>query len=73
VQVDTIRYDIGAVALMFGGVALMAINPWRSLLAAAGPAIFAMFARGKITRSSRSAGARAHVMRETANSGLRSR
>jgi small GTP-binding protein len=49
VQVDTIRYDVGVVALMFGGVALMAINLMAGgLLAVAGPAIFAMFARGKI-------------------------
>src|SRR5271169_5660752 len=49
VQVDTIRYDVGVVALMFGGVALMAINVMAGgLLAIAGPAIFAMFARGKI-------------------------
>ncbi len=49
VQVDTIRYDVGVVALMFGGVALMAVNLMAGgLLAVAGPAIFAMFARGKI-------------------------
>jgi hypothetical protein len=49
VQVDTIKYDVGVVALMFGGVALMAINLMvGGLLAIAGPAIFAMFARGKI-------------------------
>jgi hypothetical protein len=49
VQVDTIKYDIGVVALMFGGVALMAVNLMvGGLLAVAGPAIFAMFARGKI-------------------------
>ncbi|MBV9947769.1 MAG: hypothetical protein JOZ69_13020 [Myxococcales bacterium] len=49
VQVDTIRYDVGVVALMFGGVALMAVNLMAGgLLAIAGPAIFAMFARGKI-------------------------
>ena len=49
VRVDTIKYDVGVVALMFGGVALMAINLMAGgLLAVAGPAIFAMFARGKI-------------------------
>jgi len=49
VEVDTIRYDVGVVALMFGGMALMAINLMAGgLLATAGPAIFAMFARGKI-------------------------
>jgi small GTP-binding protein len=49
VQVDTIKYDVGVVALMFGGVALMAVNLMAGgLLALAGPAIFAMFARGKI-------------------------
>ncbi len=49
VQVDTIKYDIGVVALMFGGMALMAVNLMAGgLLAIAGPAIFAMFARGKI-------------------------
>jgi predicted GTPase len=49
VQVDTIKYDIGVVALMFGGVALMAVNLMAGgLLAVAGPAVFAMVARGKI-------------------------
>jgi hypothetical protein len=49
VEIDTIRYDVGVVALMFGGMALMAINLMAGgLLATAGPAIFAMFARGKI-------------------------
>ncbi len=49
VEVDTIRYDVGVVALMFGGMALMAVNLMAGgLLATAGPAIFAMFARGKI-------------------------
>jgi small GTP-binding protein len=49
VQVDTIKYDVGVVAIMFGGVALMAVNLMAGgLLAIAGPAIFAMFARGKI-------------------------
>ncbi len=49
VQVDTIRYDVGVVALMFGGVALMAVNLMAGgVLAVAGPAIFAMFARGRI-------------------------
>jgi len=49
VKVDTIKYDVGVVALMFGGVAIMAVNLMvGGLLAIAGPAIFAMFARGKI-------------------------
>ncbi len=49
VKVDTIRYDVGVVALMFGGVALMAVNMMAGgLLAVAGPAIFAMFARGRV-------------------------
>jgi small GTP-binding protein len=49
VEVDTIRYDVGVVALLFGGVALMAVNLMvGGLLATAGPAIFALFARGKI-------------------------
>jgi hypothetical protein len=49
VQIDTIKYDMGVVALMFGGVALMAVNLMvGGVLAVAGPAIFAMFARGKI-------------------------
>ncbi|MGD0673772.1 MAG: dynamin family protein [Polyangiaceae bacterium] len=49
VQVDTIKYDVGVVALMFGGMALMAVNLMAGgVLAIAGPAIFAMFARGKI-------------------------
>jgi ribosome biogenesis GTPase A len=49
VEVDTIRYDVGVVALMFGGMALMAVNVMAGgLLALAGPAIFAMFARQRI-------------------------
>ena len=49
VEVDTIRYDVGVVALVFGGMALMAVNLMAGgLLATVGPAIFAMFARGKI-------------------------
>ena len=49
VEIDTIRYDVGVVALMFGGMALMAVNLMAGgLLATAGPAIFAMFARGKV-------------------------
>jgi small GTP-binding protein len=70
VQVDTIKYDIGVVALMFGGVALMAINLMAGgLLAVAGPAIFAMFARGKIHEEfkKRAKELAPHVMRETAN------
>lgn len=49
VHVDTIKYDVGVVALMFGGMALMAVNLMAGgLLAIAGPAIFAMFARGRV-------------------------
>ena len=49
VHIDTIKYDVGVVALMFGGVALMAVNVMAGgLLAVAGPAVFAMFARTKI-------------------------
>ena len=69
VQVDTIKYDIGVVALMFGGVALMAINLMAGgLLAIAGPAIFAMFARGKIHEEfkKRANELAPEVMRETA-------
>jgi GTP-binding protein EngB required for normal cell division len=69
VQVDTIKYDIGVVALMFGGVALMAINLMvGGVLAVAGPAIFAMFARGKIHEEfkKRANELAPEVMRETA-------
>ncbi len=69
VQVDTIRYDVGVVALMFGGVALMAINLMAGgVLAIAGPAIFAMFARGKIHEEfkKRANELAPEVMRETA-------
>jgi small GTP-binding protein len=69
VQVDTIKYDVGVVALMFGGVALMALNPMAGgLLAIAGPAIFAMFARGKIHEQfkTRAKELAPEVMRETA-------
>ena len=69
VQVDTIRYDIGVVALMFGGVALMAVNLMAGgVLAVAGPAIFAMFARGKIHEEfkKRANELAPEVMRETA-------
>ncbi len=69
VQVDTIKYDIGVVALMFGGVALMAVNVMAGgLLAVAGPAIFAMFARGKIHEEfkKRANDLAPEVMRETA-------
>jgi ATP-dependent Clp protease ATP-binding subunit ClpA len=69
VQVDTIKYDIGVVALMFGGVALMAVNVMAGgLLAVAGPAIFAMFARGKIHEEfkKRANELAPEVMRETA-------
>ncbi|MGA3123204.1 MAG: dynamin family protein [Polyangiaceae bacterium] len=69
VHVDTIKYDVGVVALMFGGVALMAVNLMvGGVLAIAGPAIFAMFARGKIheefKRRAKELGP--EVMRETA-------
>jgi predicted GTPase len=69
VQVDTIKYDIGVVALMFGGVALMAVNLMAGgVLAVAGPAIFAMFARGKIHEEfkKRANELAPEVMRETA-------
>jgi small GTP-binding protein len=69
VQVDTIKYDVGVVALMFGGVALMAVNLMAGgLLAVAGPAIFAMFARGKIHEEfkKRAKELAPEVMRETA-------
>ncbi|HEY3817404.1 MAG TPA: dynamin family protein [Polyangiaceae bacterium] len=69
VQVDSIRYDIGVVALMFGGVALMAVNLMAGgVLAIAGPAIFAMFARGKIHEEfkKRAKEMAPDVMRETA-------
>jgi small GTP-binding protein len=71
VQVDTIKYDIGVVALMFGGVALMAVNVMAGgLLAVAGPAIFAMFARGKIHEEfkRRANDLAPAIMRETAKS-----
>ena len=69
VHVDTIRYDVGVVALMFGGVALMAVNLMAGgLLAVAGPAIFAMFARGKIHEElkKRANELAPEIMRETA-------
>ncbi|HEX3346177.1 MAG TPA: dynamin family protein, partial [Polyangiaceae bacterium] len=69
VRVDSIRYDIGVVALMFGGVALMAVNLMAGgVLAIAGPAIFAMFARGKIHEEfkKRAKEMAPEVMRETA-------
>jgi predicted GTPase len=69
VQVDTIKYDVGVVAIMFGGVALMAVNLMAGgLLAIAGPAIFAMFARGKIHEElkKRANELAPEVMRETA-------
>ena len=69
VQVDTIKYDVGVVALMFGGVALMAVNLMvGGVLAVAGPAIFAMFARGKIHEEfkKRANELAPEVMRETA-------
>jgi small GTP-binding protein len=69
VQVDTIKYDVGVVALMFGGVALMAVNLMAGgVLAIAGPAIFAMFARGRIHEQFkvRAKELAPEVMRETA-------
>jgi small GTP-binding protein len=69
VQIDTIKYDIGVVALMFGGVAIMAVNLMvGGLLAIAGPAIFAMFARGRIHEEfkKRAKELGPEVMRETA-------
>jgi len=69
VRVDTIKYDVGVVALMFGGVALMAINLMAGgVLAVAGPAIFAMFARGRIHEEfkRRAQELAPEVMRETA-------
>jgi len=69
VQVDTIKYDVGVIALMFGGVALMAVNLMAGgLLAVAGPAIFAMFARGKIDEEfkKRAKELAPEVIRETA-------
>ena len=69
VQVDTIRYDVGVVALMFGGVALMAVNLMAGgVLVIAGPAIFAMFARGRIHEEfkKRAKELAPEVMRETA-------
>ncbi|HSY21492.1 MAG TPA: dynamin family protein, partial [Polyangiaceae bacterium] len=69
VQVDTIKYDVGVVALMFGGVALMAVNLMvGGVLAVAAPAIFAMFARGKIQEEfkKRAKALAPEVMRETA-------
>ncbi len=68
-EVDTIKYDVGVVALMFGGVALMAVNLMAGgVLAVAGPAIFAMFARGKIHEEfkKRANELGPEVMRETA-------
>jgi glutamate synthase domain-containing protein 3 len=69
VKVDTIRYDVGVVALMFGGMALMAVNLMAGgLLAVAGPAIFAMFARGRVHEEvkKRAKELGPEVMRETA-------
>jgi hypothetical protein len=60
---------VGVVALMFGGVALMAVNLMAGgVLAIAGPAIFAMFARGKIHEEfkKRAKELAPEVMRETA-------
>jgi predicted GTPase len=69
VRVDSLRYDVGVVALMFGGVALMAVNLMAGgVLAVAGPAIFAMFARGKLHEEfkKRAKEMAPEVMRETA-------
>jgi small GTP-binding protein len=70
VEVDTIKYDVGVVALMFGGVALMAVNLMAGgVLAIAGPAILAMFARGRIHEEfkKRAKELAPEVMRETAS------
>jgi GTP-binding protein EngB required for normal cell division len=69
VQVDTIKYDVGVVALMFGGMALMAVNLMAGgVLAVAGPAILAMFARGRVHEEvkRRAKELAPEVMRETA-------
>jgi GTPase SAR1 family protein len=69
VHVDTIKYDVGVVALMFGGVALMAVNLMvGGVLAVVAPAMFAMFARGKIHEEfkKRAKELGPEVMRETA-------
>ncbi len=69
VHVDTIKYDVGVVALMFGGMALMAVNLMAGgVLALAGPAIFAMFARGRVHEEvkKRAKELAPEVMRETA-------
>jgi small GTP-binding protein len=69
VQVDSIKYDMGVVALMFGGIALMTVNLMvGGILAVAAPAIFAMFARGKIHEEfkKRAKEMAPDVMRETA-------
>jgi small GTP-binding protein len=69
VQIDTIKYDVGVVALMFGGVAIMAVNLMvGGILAIAAPAIFAMFARGRIHEQFkvRAKELAPEVMRETA-------
>ena len=69
VHVDTIKYDVGVVALMFGGVALMAVNLMvGGVLAIVAPAMFAMFARGKIHEEfkKRAKELGPEVMRETA-------
>jgi len=69
VQVDSIKYDMGVVALMFGGIALMTVNLMvGGILAVAAPAIFAMFARGKIHEEfkKRAKEMAPEVMRETA-------
>jgi small GTP-binding protein len=69
VQVETIKYDVGVVALMFGGVALMTVSLMAgAILAIAGPAILAMFARGRIHEEfkKRAKELAPEVMRETA-------
>jgi ribosome biogenesis GTPase A len=69
VRVDSFRYDVGVVALIFGGMALMAVNLMvGGVLAVAGPAILAMFARGKIHEEfkKRAKEMAPDVMRETA-------
>jgi hypothetical protein len=43
------KYDIGVVSLLVGGVELMTVVPWAgAILAIAGPTVLALFARGKI-------------------------
>ena len=70
VQVETIKYDVGVVALMFGGFAVMMTVSLMAgaVLAIAGPAILAMFARSRIHEEfkKRAKELAPEVMRETA-------